>query len=311
VKGYFLRFRFLIASIIALFFTTVCYSYQNTLWYHSLFQHPGGDFFWAMRSARDLLVGRDPYAYPYSISAIPYPLTTTLIGIPFTFFSDRFGAALFFGTSSGLLAYGLTKDCYWKLLLFLSPAYWQCLISIQVVPLLLAIPFLPFLLPLILVKPHVGLPIALQTRWNRTTLLLTFIFFLLTIAIYPSWPLRWRSQIGAYSGFVPLFTILGPILLLALVRWQSKRAQIFLLLSIVPQQIFFYDQLLLWLLPNSFCEMLFLNLISWPAFFLAYKYDFLEYGAILSVIFIYIPMLAIILTSPFVKVTDRFHTTSR
>ena len=258
-----------------------------------------------MRSAHDLLAGRDPYAYAFNISAIPYPLTTALIGIPFSIFSDRFGSAFFFGISSGLLAYGLTKDCYWKLLLFLSPAYWQCLVSIQFVPLILAVPLLPYLLPLTLIKPQVGLPLALQTRWSKTTVWLTLLLLLLTFVIYPSWPFRWKSQIGSYSGFIPLLTIFGPLLLLSIYRWHSKRARVFLLLSIFPQQIFFYDQLLLWLLPETRREMLLLNLVSWPAFFLAYKFGFLQYGPIFSVIFMYIPMLIMILKSPFPKRDDR------
>ena len=292
-----MRFRIFIALLMGLFITTICYKYQNTPWYLSLFPQPGGDFFWAMRSARDLMAGRDPYAYAYNISAIPYPLTAALIGLPFTLYSDRLGASLFIGISSALLAYGLTKNCYWRLLLFLSPAYYQCLCSIQFVPLILAVPFLPYLLPLILVKPQIGLAIAFQTRWGKINFLLTALFILLTLLLYPSWPLRWVSQIGAYAGYIPLFTAFGPILLLAIVFWKCKRAQIFLIISIIPKQIFFYDHLLLWLLPETLSEMLFLTLFSWLGYFLVEKYGYLQYGPMLSVLFIYVPMLVIILKS--------------
>jgi hypothetical protein len=61
----------------------------------------------------------------------------------------------------------------------------------------------------------------------------------------------------------------APPIALALFAWPNKRAWFLLALACVPQNYFFYDQLLVLLVAETRIELLFLCLCSWPAFALA------------------------------------------
>ena len=67
--------------------------------------HQGAaDFGWALRAARDLWYGHDPYAYPVTSDAVPYPLPAAFVAFPFALLPSEFAAGVFFGISSALLA---------------------------------------------------------------------------------------------------------------------------------------------------------------------------------------------------------------
>jgi hypothetical protein len=53
-----------------------------------------------------------------------------------------------------------------------------------------------------------------------------------------------------------------PLLLLALLSWRRCDAWVLLVMSSVPQLLFFYDRLLLWLVPGERREAFFLILMS-------------------------------------------------
>jgi hypothetical protein len=225
--------------------------------------YPGpGDFLWALRSARDLLAGHDPYAYPFSPDAVPYPLPAALIGLPFAGLPDDWAAASFFGISSGLLAYALARRGAWRLVAFCSPAYLMALWFAQWTPLLMAMAFYPGLLALLLVKPQGGLPLALTTGRTRAGYVVAGVTLAASLIIMPAWPLRWLAQLRAYEGIVPLLVLPGPLILLALLAWRQPAARLLLLMAAVPQRMF-YDQFVLWLIPDTLRELLFLNFAAW------------------------------------------------
>jgi hypothetical protein len=121
------------------------------------------------------------------------------------------------------------------------------------------------LLPITLVKPHIGFPIALiRLTWRRAAA--CAIFGLSTLLLDPTWPMRWLNQVDTYDGFIPVLTPLGVLLLIAIVRWRQKQVRLFLLLMVAPQRLF-YDQLLIWLLPQSLRESLMLVCLSWLGYF--------------------------------------------
>ena len=129
------------------------------------------DVIWAIRLLPDLLAGRDPYGYSTSVEPMSYPLTAGIVTLPFAPFTPIIAGGLFFGCSSALLAFGLTHHGeWWRLMTFLSYPYWMALHTVQWSPLLLAIAFLPTLLPITLAKPHIGLPIALTHLTPRRAL---------------------------------------------------------------------------------------------------------------------------------------------
>ena len=61
---------------------------------------------------------------------------------------------MFYGISSALMAFGLTRHGYYRLLVFFAYPYWAGMLAAQWGPLLMASAFFPFLLPTTLVKPQ-------------------------------------------------------------------------------------------------------------------------------------------------------------
>jgi hypothetical protein len=84
----------------------------------------------------------------------------------------------------------------------------------------------PSLLPMILIKPQIALPLVLVGKINRTGVLATLTLLAVSLLFYPSWPWVWLRQLHGYQGFSPpLFSLpLGPLLFLVLFRWREKRS---------------------------------------------------------------------------------------
>jgi len=218
---------------------------------------PGhGDFAGPLCQARALLGGEDPYGpacrsySPAGFLWAQYPLTAGLASLPFLAFGDWAGAVMF-AAFSGFLAYGLVRDGPpWRLLIFASGAYWESLTVLQWSPLLAGLMLTPALLPLAIVKPHMGLPVILM-RLSRWRLLGIVAFAALSLAVDPTWPLRWWGNSQTYEGHIPLLTMpFGPALLLAALRWREPDARFFLLMAAVPQR-WIYDTLPLALLAHT------------------------------------------------------------
>lgn len=259
--------RWLVAAIIGIVSCLLCSRYQIS------FGRGAGDISWPLCGAQAILAGSDAYLCPHLLSngqpGPSNPLTTALAVLPFSFLPPAWAAGCFFGLSSAFLSLGLTRDRqWWRLLAFLAFPYWAALQTVQWSPLFFAVALYPTWLPLTLAKPQLGLPIALtRLTWRRAAA--CAVFGLSTLLIAPTWPLRWLEQIGTYDGFIPLLTPLGLLLLLALRHWRQKHVQLFLLLALTPQRLF-YDQLLVWLLPRSMVEMLGLAVLSWLGYFGSY-----------------------------------------
>jgi hypothetical protein len=64
----------------------------------------------------------------------------------------------------------------------------------------------------------------------------------------------------------------GVLLLLAVLRWRRAGGRLLLAMSIIPQQLFFYDQLPLWLIPRTRNESIALTGCSQLAFILYYVF---------------------------------------
>lgn len=281
--------RIVISAVIGLVSGLLCFLVL------SRFQIAAGDFTWSIRAAADLVSGRDPYAYAPGEYAIPYPLTAAFAGLPFIAFPYEIGGALFFGLSTALLAFGLARESYTRLLIFLAYPYWGCLIAAQWPPLLMAAALFPMLLPLTMIKPQIGLPIAL-THLTRRGVLLCVAFGLLTLAAMPNWPFRWLSQISDYQRFIPFLILPGPLLLLALLRYRSRDAQFLLIASMVPQR-WFYDGFMLWLIPRTTREILVTAVLSWGTAIWRWNVtpSDIEQVGLVSVLCLYLPMLGVVL----------------
>lgn len=249
------------------------------------------DFNYALRGAHNLLSGKDPY----SASFQNYPLPGVIVGLPFLAVKPEVAGGLFFGISSGLLAFGLLRDGYARLLIFLAYPYWAAMITVQWAPLLMAGALLPSLLPLTLAKPQLGASIFL-TYPTRRGVIASLLFLVLTFLIMPNWPLRWLSSVGNYPYYVPLFAPVGWSLILAVWRRRDPDSHLLLLSCATPQH-WFYDSFILWLIPKTRQEILATVVLSWGAGITRWYFmprSWTEVGT-WAVLWIYLPMLGVIL----------------
>lgn len=252
------------------------------------------DFNWAYDAARDLVAHRNPYAATIP-GIVPYPLPAALFAIPFSWLSRSIAAGAFFGTSSALLAFGLTKDGFRRLLVFLTYPYWAALITAQWTPLLAASACFRFFLPLTLAKPHIGIPVG-GINLSRRGLLLSAIVLAASFVILPSWLREWTSQLSAYQHFYPILVLPGALLALALLRYRERDAQLLILAAIVPQR-WFYDQFTLFLIPKSRRELVYTTGLSWiPGIWrwLHTPRTMSEVG-LWAVLWLFLPMLGVVL----------------
>lgn len=247
----------LISIFIGFTFGIVCYHARGLIF-------PGpGDFNMALDFAKAILTGEDPYNFTPTIHRIGVPFPVGFFGLPFVMIPGRLAAAIFFGISSFLLALGiLLKGKKWQLLMFTTFPFFYALLFAQWSPIITATWFIPFLAPLfLLIKPNIALPIAI----NRITvpgIILASIVLLISLFIYPSWPIRWLQMVGEYQYIIPIFTLpFGPIMLLSLIFWYDPRARLLLGMSVVPIRAA-YDLLPLWLAPTSRRHMLLLVIFS-------------------------------------------------
>jgi hypothetical protein len=255
------------------------------------FNQGAADFQWAIRAARYALARQNPY----NTALEQYPLTAALFAIPFIHLPPEVAAGLFFGVSSGLLAFGLARDGLTRLLVFLAYPYWAALITAQWSPLIMATAFFPLLLPVTMAKPQVGLPMAL-THLSRRGAIACVVWFLLSLLLMPSWPLMWWKQLGYYEHFFPLLVLPGPLLLLALLRYRDRDTGLLLLTAVMPQR-WFFDALILWVIPKSRRELLATVALSWGAGIWRWYHvpsSFTQVGH-WTVVWIYLPMLAVLL----------------
>ena len=249
------------------------------------------DFRWALHLAQRLLARQNPYDTPLE----QYPLTAALFALPLVRLPPEIAAGLFYGISSALLAFGLTRSNYRGLMIFLAYPYWAGLLTVQWSPLIAASAFFPWLLPATMAKPQIGLPVLL-TRASRRGIVACFIVGALSLALMPRWPLLWIAQTKNYEHFIPLLILPGPLLLLALLRYRHRDAILLLLAACMPQR-WFFDSFILWLIPKSRGEILFTVVLSWGAGIWRWYYvphNFTQVGR-WAVIFLYLPMLFVVL----------------
>jgi len=255
------------------------------------FHQDAADFRWALHLAHRLLARQNPYDTPLE----QYPLTAGLFALPFLRLQPEIAAGIFWGISSALLAFGLTRHGYTRLLIFLAYPYWAGILTVQWSPIIAASAFFPVLLPVTMAKPQVGLPVLLA-RFSCRGLLACAVVGILSIAVMPSWPVLWLKQTGNYQHFFPLLVLPGPLLLLALFRYRDRDVLLLLSSAVMPQR-WFFDSFTLWLIPQSRREIVWTVFFSWGAGIWRWyhiPHTFAEVGR-WTVILFYLPMLVVVL----------------
>jgi hypothetical protein len=255
------------------------------------FHQDAADFRWTIHLAQRLVARQNPYDTPFE----QYPLTAAFFALPFLHLPPEIAAGMFYGLSTFLLALGLTRENFRRLQVFLAYPYWTGFLTAQWSPLIAASACFPWLLPATLAKPQIGLPVFL-TRLSRRGFLACVLLAALSLLLLPRWPILWLHQTTYYEHFFPLFVLPGPLLLLALIRYRDRDAWLLFLTALMPQR-WFFDSFILWLIPKSRREILPTVIVSWGAGIWRWYHhpsSFTQVGRA-AVIFIYLPMLAVVL----------------
>lgn len=280
-----MRWRFAVSAAIGVASGAFCWFLMKHL------HQDAGDFHWALHLADRVLARQNPYDTPLE----QYPLTAALFALPFVRLQPEVAAALFWGVSSFFLALGLTRHGYTRLLIFLAYPYWAGILTVQWSPIIAASGFFPLLLPATMAKPQVGLPVFL-TRLSWRGLLTCLVVGLLSLAVIPGWPLLWLRQAQNYQHFIPILVLPGALLILALLRYRHRDANLLFVSALMPQR-WFFDSFTLWLIPQSRREIIWTVFFSWGAGIWRWYHmptSFTQVGRF-TVIFLYLPMLAVVL----------------
>lgn len=278
--------------------------------------HPGGDFRVPVAAARALVAGDNPYHVIRAEAsaddpgaAFYYPLPAAFVALPFLTLPLSVAGALFFGLSSGLLAFLITRHGFDRLPLFFSTSFVFAAAAAQWSPLLMAAALGAGLQGLLVVKPTIGAALFVW-RPSWTGMLGSLVLIAVAFAWQPGWFADWMAAFaggGTIFHRAPIaFGVLGPVLLLAVLRWRRPEARLLLALACMPQFPFFYDQLPLWFIPQSRREALNLSWCSFAAFgaWLVFAFDWETHtvhyasAAPYVLVLLYLPCLIMILRRP-------------
>jgi hypothetical protein len=210
-----------------------------------------------------------PFDYPFF-----YPFTTVLAMLPFARLLMPVACGLFFGASSALLAWFITRDGLWRLHIFASAPFVAAAALAQFGPLMMVMAFVPAAGFLAAIKPNLGLALlAYRPTWRGVTA--AAVFGAVSLLVLPAWPLQWLQALGQDVGerhvhAAPILVAGGFVLALSFLAWRHRAGRLLMVMSLVPQQLFFYDQLPLWLIPRTRNESIFLTGSSQLAMLLWY-----------------------------------------
>jgi len=114
-------------------------------------------------------------------------------------------------------------------------------------------------------KPNLGLG-AWIYRPNVRSILIAGALAAASLLFLPTWPVDWYHNISSRpEKLSPIRTLAGPLLLLGLIRWRQPEARLLVAMACIPQALFFYDQLVLGLIPRTLRQSLILSLASFGA----------------------------------------------
>jgi hypothetical protein len=223
-------------------------------------------------AARAVLHGDDPYSVigPGRAHQIDfplyYPLPAVIAFIPFSLLPIELARTVFIALSAGLLAYAITYDGWHRLPVFLSGAYVHSLASAQWSPLLTAAFLIPWLGPVLLLKPNIGVVMAAT---SPTRGLLTWCslgggaLVLLSLVLDPAWPGRWIELIRGAPHLTPPVLLPGGFLVFfALLRWRRPEARLLVAMACVPHTTLAYEALPVFLVPRTWKESFVLATLS-------------------------------------------------
>jgi hypothetical protein len=265
-----------------------------------------GDFLYWYTAAQALVRGESPYDVIPTIdperflTGFFYPLPAAILAVPFSFLPYALAGGLFVGISAGLLAYGVARSGAHRLWLFASAPFIVSAASGTWSTPLAAAALLPALGFLAVVKPNVGIATFLY-RPSWQLVVGAAAVAAISLLVRPSWPMEWLNEVGGVQNrVIPILTPVGPLLLLGLTRWRLPETRLLLGYACVPQAPWFYDQLILWLIPRNSLESINYTFVSqvFLAIWIVFDGVLWKHGNWLLAAVLYLPPLVMILRRP-------------
>jgi hypothetical protein len=221
--------------------------------------------FWAAGAA--LVHGTDPYqavaaldrGYPFF-----YPMPAAIVMAPFGLLSWPVGLVVFMALSGGLLGIAALRHGRGLGPALLSAGFLNAVVEGQWTPLLVSAAVLPWLSPLLVVKPSIGLALW-AWRPSRVAAVGGAALLALSIAMQPSWPATWLAALKATNHVAPILRPGGFILLLALIKWRTPEGRLLAALACVPHTSSLFETLPLFLIPRTRAQGYVLACLSFAA----------------------------------------------
>jgi hypothetical protein len=229
---------------------------------------PHSDFGMVWYGGRAILRHVDPYLvigpgkpFDYEWPLI-YPITALVAAIPLTILSEKWATTVFVGLSTWLLAFGLTRDGWYRIPLFTTTAFIASAQLGQWSILFTAALFLPALLFLSVAKPQSSIAILAATKERhgiRAAIWGAVILLIISLIVSPHWVGSWFHAVSKATQMEPPIVRLGgPILLIVLLRWRRPETWLLLMLAASPQSWGWYGTLPIFTIPKNFSESVFL-----------------------------------------------------
>lgn len=231
------------------------------------------DFTYPWRGARAILDGQNPYAFIHPTGPAPYdmwfmyPLMAPLSILPLAVLSVQAAGVLFVGLGAGLLTYSLSGDGMGRLWLLLSAPFAMSVVLAQWSPILIAAALLTPLSWLLTCKP-IGLALfAWRPSWRAVVLCSLAIG--VSFLVQPIWLVEWiRNARTVPAHGAPVLHALGSVALLSLIRWRRGDARLVATMALIPQNLYFYDQLPLLLVARRGWLACAYTLLTWVAWWM-------------------------------------------
>ena len=203
---------------------------------------------------RALLEGKEPYqAVLESGNLYPlyYPLTAVLLVLPLSLLPLGAARVAFAAVVGFVAGYGLRRLGAWAWLALLSPVWWAAAIQGQVAPALAGAAVVPSLGLILTAKPTVGLALWFSRPTARAAVSAAALT-LLSVLLWPSWPVTWLRTVQEASHFTaPVQRPGGVLLLLALLQWRTPQGRLLAAWALIPRTESMYDLLPLILVASS------------------------------------------------------------
>jgi len=266
---------------------------------------------------RALGAHQDPYAvigptgpaflWPWKLF---YPVPGLLVSAPVAWLPATLGRSIVLGGSSAWLAYRLSETDPWRLVTLMSGPFISAMLIGCWEPTMLAAAMTPGAAIFYLVKPNEGLAFAIgESHIRRPVVWVGFAaaaaLLIASIIVWPEWIGHWRAALKTGEHFTaPIFHPGGVLVLAALVKWRRPEARMLATLACVPQTMWPYASLPLFLVPRTRTEFLGLAALSYISLAVLHIYkqapwaDEAQHIGTAITLSLYLPCLIMVLRRP-------------